>query len=80
MASAHGGAGRIASLCDNVRRQLILDKGQPVAQRQLALFQALNLKLVAGTDGGQGVDGGVEIAMLLSQAFEFGFERIAFLI
>ena len=65
-------------LGDDVGGKLVLDEGQPVAERQLSLLQPLDLKLVARPNRAKGLDGGVEIAVLLPEAFEFGFEGGAF--
>src|SRR5579863_567906 len=56
------------ALSDNIRRELVLDEGDPVAQLQLALLQALHLDEVGPQRFVQRRDRGVEVAMLLLQA------------
>src|SRR5579863_6848867 len=53
---------------DDIRRQLVLDEGDAVAQLQLALLQALHLVDVGTGRGLQRRNRGVEVAMLLLQA------------
>ncbi len=60
-------AGR-RSLRNNVRRQLVLDEGDAVAQDELALLQALHLNEVGARQFLQGSNRGIEVAMLLLQA------------
>src|SRR5713226_974482 len=55
---------------NDVRRQLILDEGNSVAQNEFAFFQALNLDKVDTRDGLQRFDRSVKIAMLLPQPLE----------
>ena len=55
---------------NDVRRQLILDEGNSVAQNELAFFQALNLDDVGARYGLQRFDRSVKIAMLLPQPLE----------
>jgi hypothetical protein len=55
---------------NDVRRQLILDEGNSVAQTELAFFQALNLDNVGPWGGLQRFDRSVKIAMLLPQPLE----------
>src|SRR5271166_5143543 len=62
---------------DDVRRQLILDKAQAVAQNQLALLQPLDLQLIASAEMEQRLDRGVEIAMFLAQMFKLSLQRSA---
>ena len=59
-------------LGDDVRRKLIFEKRQPVAQREFSLLEPLDLQPVAGTKLEQCVDRGIEVAMLLTQTLEFG--------
>ena len=51
-------------LRDNIRDQIILDNRDLVFEPQLAFFQAGNLDLVGTACAGQGVDCGIEIAVL----------------
>src|SRR6267154_2148674 len=55
---------------NDVRRQLILDEGNSVAQNEFAFFQALNLDKVDTWDGLQRFDRSVKVAMLLPQPLE----------
>src|SRR5262249_30250463 len=55
-------------LRDDVRRQLVLDKGDAVAQDQLALLEPLHLEQVRAWGVLQGRDRGVEVTVLLLQA------------
>jgi len=48
--------------------------GDPVAQVQFALFQSLHLKQVRPRGHLQGLDRGIEVAMLLAQTLEFGLQ------
>ena len=52
---------------DDVRGQLILDEANSVAQVQFPLFEALNLQDVGAGAAHQGIDGGVEVAVLLPE-------------
>src|SRR4051812_34287967 len=54
--------------CDNIGRELIFDKADAVAQHELALFQPLHLQEIRARHIVQGLDGDVEIAMLLLEA------------
>ncbi len=56
------------ALGDDIRRELVFDKGDAVAQVQLALLQALNLDDVGAWRSLQRSNRGVEVAMLLLQA------------
>lgn len=62
---------------DDIGGELVFNEGNPVAQPQLALFQALHLNDIAAGGRLKRLDGGVEIAMLLPQPLqlppEFGF-------
>ena len=59
-------------LGDDVRRKLIFEKRQPVAQREFSLLESLDLQPVAGPKMEQCLDRGIEVAMLLTQTLEFG--------
>lgn len=59
-------------LGNDVRRKLIFEKCQTVAQREFSLFEPLDLQAVAGAKMEQCLDRGIEVAMLLTQTFEFG--------
>jgi len=56
---------------NNVWRELVLDKGDAVAQQQFALFQALHLDEVRSRRLLQRHNRGIEVAMLLLQARQF---------
>src|SRR5580700_9954446 len=62
------GAPRNDALGNDIRRELVFDKGDAVAQLQLALLQALHLDDVSTRRILQGRNRGVEVAMLLLQA------------
>ena len=53
---------------NDIRRQLVLDEGDAVAQLQLALLQALNLDDVGARRDLERRNRGIEVAMLLLQA------------
>ena len=55
-------------LGDDIRRKLIFDKRDAVAQLQLALLEALNLDDIRAGRSLQRGDRGIEVAMLLLQA------------
>jgi len=55
-------------LRNNIRRELVFDELDAVAQHELALFQALHLNEVGARRFLQGSNRGIEIAMLLLQA------------
>src|SRR6267143_2959399 len=55
---------------NDVRRQLVLDEGNSVAQNEFAFFQALNLDKIDTRDGLQRFDRSVKVAMLLPQPLE----------
>jgi hypothetical protein len=61
-------------LRDDIRRDLVFDEGDTVAQLQLALFQPLQPQQIRRRRLMQGVDRRIEIAMLLLQPCELGFE------
>jgi hypothetical protein len=58
-------------LSDDVRRQLVFDKCDPVAQLKLALFQPLQLQKVGRWRGLQRCDRSIEVAVLLPQTSQF---------
>src|ERR1700723_1937957 len=62
------GAPRNDALGNDIRRELVFDEGDAVAQLQLALLQALHLDDVGAQRMLQRRNRGVEIAMLLLQA------------
>src|SRR5579863_1679056 len=64
---------------DDVRRQLVLQPGKPVAQQELALFQPLQLQLIHLPGVAQRLDRRVQIPMFLAQPFHLGDEGGAFL-
>ena len=68
ISSARPGGGRGVGSRDNIRRELVLDEGDAVAQLQLALLQALHLDDVGARRLLQRRNRGVEVAMLLLQA------------
>ena len=59
---------------NDVRRDLIFDEGDAVAQLQFAFFQPLQPQQIRRGRLMQGVDRRVEIAVLLLQPGELGFE------
>ena len=61
-------AGRRRRSRNNIRRELVFDEGDAVAQLQLALLQALDLDDVGARRLLQRRNRGVEVAMLLLQA------------
>jgi len=67
---AHGRSG------DDVGGQLVLDEGDAIAELQFSLFQALNLQYVGAGGVLQGLDGDVEIPMLLHQPRQIGPELV----
>src|SRR3569623_99383 len=62
---------RRRSLRNNIRRELILDRADAVAQDQFAFLQPLRLDQIDAGRSDERGDGGVEVAMLLLQAGEF---------
>src|SRR5271156_1512357 len=64
---------------DDVRRQLVLEPCQLVAQQELALLQPLQLQLVGLAGVAQRLDRRVEIAVLLTQPLDVSDEGGAFL-
>jgi hypothetical protein len=62
------------ALGDDVRRDLILDEGDAVAQLQLALLQALQPQQIWSRRLMQGIDRRVEIPVLLLQPRKFGLQ------
>src|SRR5665647_2641132 len=67
-------------LSNDIRRELIVDLADLVAQHQLALLQALHLDQVGAGRGGQGRDRRVEVAVLLLQARQLLAQRAYFLV
>jgi hypothetical protein len=68
------------ALGDDIRRELVFDKGDAVAQLQLALLEALNLDDIRAGRSLQRGDRGVEVAMLLLQAQQLGPKLAFFLL
>src|SRR5580700_397627 len=66
--------GGIEASRNNVRGQLVLDETDAVAQRELALFEPLDLEDVGSGHRLQRLDRSIEVAMLLPQPFELRFE------
>jgi len=64
---------------NNIRRQLILDRADLVAQHQLAFLQPLYLDQIGGGRRRQGRDRGVKVAVLLLQARQL-LPQLAFFI
>lgn len=58
----------------DIRRKLIFDLDNAVAQLELALLQSLHLQQVGTGCVVQRLDGGVEIAMLLPQTRQLGLQ------
>jgi hypothetical protein len=69
----------VAASCDDVRRQLVFEPGELVAQQELAFLQSLQLQLVGLIGPAQRLDRRVEIAMLLAQSLDASDEGGAFL-
>lgn len=67
------------SLRDDIRRQRVFNEGNPVAQIELSLFQALHLDNVVTGGRLQRLNRGIEIAMLLLQLRELRLEFRLFL-
>jgi hypothetical protein len=65
--------GRAAS-SDNIRRDLVFDEGDTVAQLQLAFLQPLQPQQIGRRRLVQGIDRRVEIAVFLLQPCELGLE------
>ena len=57
-------------LSDNIRRELVFDEGDAVAQLQLAFFQALQPQQVRRRRLMQCIDRRVEVAVFLLEASE----------
>src|SRR5580692_7469608 len=74
------GAPRNDDSRNDVRRQLVFDEGDAVAQLQLALLQALHLDDVGAERVLQCSNRGVEIAMLLLQARQLQPQLAFFLV
>jgi hypothetical protein len=58
---------RRRDLGDDIRRHQVFKPRKAIAQNKLPLLQALNLELIGGANVLEGVDGGIQIAMLLPQ-------------
>ena len=71
--------GRAAS-GDDIRGDLVLDFGDAVAQLQFAFLEALQLQHVGRESGMQGIDGRVEVAMVLLQTGEFREDKALFVV
>src|ERR1700722_12425717 len=67
-ARRRGTTGVLRNLRDNIRRKLVLDEGDAIAQVQFALLQALHLNKVGAHRILERRNRGVEVAMLLLQA------------
>ncbi len=65
--------GAARELRNDIRRDLVLDEGDAVAQLQLALLQPLQPQQIRRGRLMQGIDRRVEIAVLLLQPCELGF-------
>lgn len=63
-----GPARRAPGSGDDIRRELVLDKGDSITQLKFALFQSLDLQEIAAGRVLQGLDGGIQIPVLLHQA------------
>jgi len=61
-------------LRDNVRRDLVFDEGDAVAQLQFAFLQPLQPQQIRCGRLVQGIDRRVEVAVLLLQTCELGLE------
>jgi hypothetical protein len=59
---------------DDVGRELVLDRDDPVLETEFSLLEPLNLELIAGHHPLEGLDGHVEIAVLLLQAGKIGLK------
>src|SRR6478672_12060621 len=68
------------SLGDDVRRELVFDAADLVAQDELPLLQSLYLNEVGTGRGNQGRDGRVEVAVFLQQARQLLPQRAFFLV
>ena len=64
----------MTKLCNNIRRNLVFDESDTVAQLKLALLQPLQPQQIRRGRLMQGIDRRVEIAVLLLQPCELGFE------
>jgi diguanylate cyclase (GGDEF)-like protein len=73
-------SGSECRLSDDIGGELVLQKANAVLEDELALFQALNLQLVAGDHALQRFDGPVEITVLLLEPGEFQLELGCFLL
>lgn len=68
----------LARLGDNVGGQLVFDLPDPVSQLKLALLEALHLEYVGAGCVVQGLDGRVQVPMLLAQPGQNAFELPSF--
>ena len=73
------GSGEGNRLSDNIRRDLVFDAADLVAQHQLAFLQALHLDHVGAGRHRQGDDRGVEVAVFLLQARQL-LAQLAFVV
>jgi hypothetical protein len=64
---------------DNIRRDLIFEPRQLIAQQELSLLKPLQLQLISLSGASQRLDRRVEVAMLLAQPLELGDQPRAFL-
>lgn len=62
---------------DDIRRQLVVEKGDAIAQNQLALLESLQLKLVRRADRLQGGYGRIEVPVFLPQPLELLLDSCA---
>ena len=67
-------------LGDDIGGQLVLDHPDPVPQLQLALLKALDLQYVGPGHVMQGLDGDIQVPVLLAQPRQSGFELPSFLV
>ena len=66
-------------LGDDVRRKLVFEPHQPVAQQELSFLEPLHLQLVSLARRPQRRDRRVEVAVLLAKPLDLGGQRGAFL-
>ena len=66
-------------LGDDVRRKLVFEPHQPVAQQELSFLEPLQLQLVGLARRPQRLDRRVEVAVLLAQPLDLSDEGGAFL-
>jgi hypothetical protein len=67
-------------LRNNIRRDLVFDEGDAVAQLQLAFLQALQPQQVRRGRLMQGIDRRIQIAVFLLEAGELGGEFALFFV